>query len=79
MVIGIDTMPLVPGHIVYIGESLQAYFWIQDFEAVFPKKVSLKILNSGEYNSLSILFSECLKTVDHLNLKLLSFIVILQV
>ena len=36
MVIGIDTMPLVPGHMVYMGESLQAYSWIQDFEADFP-------------------------------------------
>ena len=30
---------------VYMGESFQDYSWIQDFEADFPWKVSLKILN----------------------------------
>ena len=29
----------------FIGESFQDKSWIQDFEADFPKKVSLKILN----------------------------------
>ena len=29
----------------HMGESLQDYSWIQDFEADFPQKVSLKILN----------------------------------
>ena len=29
--------------IVYMGESFQDYSWIQDFEADFPQKVSLKI------------------------------------
>ena len=28
-----------------MGESFQDYSWIQDFEADFPQKVSLKILN----------------------------------
>ena len=30
---------------LYIGESFQDYSWIQDFEADFPEKVSLKMLN----------------------------------
>ena len=30
---------------IYMGESLQDYSWIQDFEADFPQKFSLKILN----------------------------------
>ena len=30
---------------MYMGESFQDYPWIQDFEADFPKKVSLKLLN----------------------------------
>ena len=29
----------------YMGESFQDYSWIQDFEADFPQKVSLKMLN----------------------------------
>ena len=28
-----------------MGESFQDCFWIQDFEADFPKKVSFKMLN----------------------------------
>ena len=28
-----------------MGESFQEYAWIQDFEADFPQKVSLKMLN----------------------------------
>ena len=28
-----------------MGESFQDYFWSQDFEADFPQKVSLKMLN----------------------------------
>ena len=28
-----------------VGESFQDYSWIQDFEADFPQKVSLKMLN----------------------------------
>ena len=30
---------------VCMGESFQDYSWIQDFEADFPQKVSLKMLN----------------------------------
>ena len=30
---------------VCMGESFQDYSWFQDFEADFPKKVRLKILN----------------------------------
>ena len=30
---------------VLMGESFQDYSWIQDFEADFPQKVSLKMLN----------------------------------
>ena len=29
----------------HMGEKFQDYSWIQDFEADFPQKVSLKILN----------------------------------
>ena len=29
----------------YMGESFQDYSWIQDIEADFPQKVSLKMLN----------------------------------
>ena len=34
-------------HLLYfiMGESFQDYSWIQDFEADFPQKVSLKMLN----------------------------------
>ena len=45
-----------------------------------PKaKVSLKILNLADSNSFLDLFSVYLHTIDHLNLKLLIFKVILQV
>ena len=47
-----------------MGESFKKYSWIQDFEADFPQKVSLKMLNKGDYNSFSDLFSVCLKTID---------------
>ena len=52
-----------------MGESFQDYSIIKDFEADFPQKISLKMLNNGDYNSFSDLFSDCLKTIDHLNLK----------
>ena len=55
---------------VHMGESFQDYSWIQDFEADFPQKVHLKMLNLGDHNSFSDLFSVCLRTFDHLNLKL---------
>ena len=45
-------------------------FLNSEFEADFPQKVSLKIVNKGDNNSFSDLFSVCLKTIDHLNLKL---------
>ena len=48
-----------------MGESFQDYSWIQDFEADFPKKISLKILNSEGYNSFSDLVSVYLKVFDH--------------
>ena len=41
-------------------------------DSVFPKKVSLTILNYAD-NTISDLFSVYLKTVDHLNLKLVFF------
>ena len=62
-----------------MGERFQDYSWIQDFEADFPKKVSLEILNEADSNSFFDLFSVYLKTIDHLNLKLLIFVGILQV
>ena len=32
-------------HGINMGESFQDYSWIQDFEADFPQKVRLKMLN----------------------------------
>ena len=55
-----------------MGESFQDYSWIQDFEADFPQKVSLKILNQTDFNSFSELFSVHLLAIDHLLLKLLT-------
>ena len=40
---------------------------IQDFEADFPQKVSLKILNKEDYNSFFVLHSSYLNMIDHLN------------
>ena len=37
----------------HMGESFQYYSWIQDFEANFPQKVSLEMLNLADYNSIS--------------------------
>ena len=45
-----------------MGESFQDYTCIQDFEADFLWKVSLKMLNSVDHNSFSDLFSAFLKT-----------------
>ena len=39
----------------------------------FQRKVGLKMLNLADYNSFSDLFPVYLKTIDHLNLKLLMF------
>ena len=39
-----------------MGESFQDYSEIQDFEADFPSKVSLKLLNQGDYNVFSDLY-----------------------
>ena len=50
----------------YMGEIFQDNSWIQDFEADFLKKVSLKMLNSADYNSFSELVSVYLKVFDHL-------------
>ena len=47
-----------------MGESFQDYSWIQDFEADFPKKVSLKMLNSAAKHSFSDLVSSYLKVFD---------------
>ena len=44
-----------------MGENFQGYSWIQDFEADFPQKVSLKMLNYTDYISFSDLFSVYLK------------------
>ena len=40
-----------------MGESYQDYSWIQDFEADFLWKVSLKMLNEADFKSSSDLFS----------------------
>ena len=45
-------------------------FRILRLTADFPQKVSLKLLNQGDYNSLSDLLSVCQKTIEYLNLKL---------
>ena len=65
----------------YMGESFQDYSWIQDFEADFQQKVSLKILNYGDNNTFSHLFSVCLKAIEHLtwNCEYLVGIYVLQV
>ena len=55
-------------YLTYIGGSFQDYSLIQDFEADFPQKVSLKMLKKGDYHSFSDLFSVCQRTIDHLNL-----------
>ena len=39
-----------------MGESLQDNSWIQDYEADFPKKVSLKIMNLVDSYSFSHYF-----------------------
>ena len=48
-----------------MGESYQ------DFEADFPKKVSLKMLNWEDYNSIYNLFSVYLKANDYFKLNLI--------
>ena len=48
-----------------MDESFQDYSPIQNFEADFPQKVGLKMLNIGDCNRFSDLYS-----IDHLNLKL---------
>ena len=45
----------------------------------FYRKVSLKMLNSVDNSSFSHLVTVYLETIDHLNLKLLIFVGILQV
>ena len=62
-----------------MGESFQDCSWIQDFEADFPQKVSLKIQNCTDSNSFFDLFSVYLQTIERLNLKLFIFIGMLQV
>ena len=49
-----------------MGVNLQDYSWIQDFEADFPQKVSLQMLNLGDHDSFSDLFLVCLRIIDHL-------------
>ena len=57
-----------------MGESFQDNSSIQDFEADFPQKVSLKILNKADSYGFFDLISVYLKTIDLLNLKLLIFV-----
>ena len=54
-----------------MGEEFHDYSWIQDFEADFPKKDSLIILNLGEYHSFSDLLSVYLKEACKLYILLL--------
>ena len=51
--------------ILCMGESFQDYSWIQDFEADFPLKVSLKMLSSAGNNSFYGVVSVYLKVFDH--------------
>ena len=52
---------------------------IPEFRIMRYRKVSLKTLNSADSNSFFDLFSVYLKTIDHLNMKLLIFVGILKV
>ena len=52
-----------------LNRSLQDYSWIQDFEADFPKKVSLKMLIKADNISFPDIFTVNLKTIDHINIK----------
>ena len=62
-----------------MGESFKEYSCIQDFEADFPQKVSLKILNLTDYYSISHLLSISPKTIDNLNWKYWYLVGIMQV
>ena len=59
---------MLSGPRVCMGE-FSRFSIIQDFEAYFLWKVSLKILNKAEYNSFSDIFTVYLKAINHLNLK----------
>ena len=52
------------GHTAYFKAKISK---VQDFEADFL----FQILNSADYNSFFDLFLYVLKTIDHLNMKLL--------
>ena len=56
-----------------MGKSFQDYSGIQDFEADFPQKDSLKMLNLADYNNISHLLSVSLKSIVHFYLKMLIF------
>ena len=53
-----------------MGEIFQDYYWIQDFEADFPKKVGLKMLNKADYYSFSGLFAVHIVKIWPFNLTL---------
>ena len=40
-----------------MGESLQEYFWIQDFEVDLTQNVNLKMLNLGDYD-VSLIYTQ---------------------
>ena len=48
-----------------MAESFHDYSVIQDFEADFPQKVSLKILNYADFYGFFDSISVYLKTGDH--------------
>ena len=52
-----------------MGKRFQDKYRIHDFEADFPQKVSLKMLNPAHYSCISDSFIVYLKAIDHLNLK----------
>ena len=41
----VGVITIVQSSVYSMGENFQDYSWIQDFEADFPQKVSLKMLN----------------------------------
>ena len=56
------------------GWNFQDYSWIQEFEADFPHKVSLKLLNQTDNDSFSDLLSIYLLTIDYLNFEIVNIL-----
>ena len=54
---------------IYTITRVKVFMIIPKFR-ILRQKVSLEMLNQRDHNSFSDLFSVCLRTFDHLNLKL---------